>query len=102
MSGYIEQLSRNDKGFIHLDENLVVVNRKYEKDLFLNYLIFPGSFNPLHDGHKKLLDAAVLYTNKKPIYEISITNVAKKGKKHMIINLSFERRISLSRQWKHF
>ena len=77
MSGYIEQLSRNDKGFIHLDENLAVVNGKYENDLFLNHLIFPGSFNPLHDGHKKLLDAAVLYTNKKPIYEISITNVAK-------------------------
>jgi len=77
MSGYIEQLSRNNKGFIHLDENLAVVNGKYENDLFLNHLIFPGSFNPLHDGHKKLLDAAVLYTNKKPIYEISITNVAK-------------------------
>ena len=77
MPEYIEQLKNRNEGFIHLDENLNIINNKYSENIFLNRLIFPGSFNPLHIGHEKLLDTAVLYTNKLPIYEISISNVAK-------------------------
>eukprot|EP00177_Eucheuma_denticulatum_P000392 GFKZ01000676.1.p1 GENE.GFKZ01000676.1~~GFKZ01000676.1.p1 ORF type:complete len:421 (+),score=49.67 GFKZ01000676.1:1157-2419(+) len=41
-------------------------------------LIIPGSFNPLHRGHKELLAVATaMYPEDNPAYEVSITNVDK-------------------------
>lgn len=40
-------------------------------------LIFPGAFNPPHEGHKKIAQIAAKKTGMTPIYEISITNVDK-------------------------
>lgn len=40
-------------------------------------LVLAGSFNPLHDGHRSMLDAAVKVVNRPAFYEISITNVDK-------------------------
>jgi hypothetical protein len=36
-----------------------------------------GSFNPLHYGHERLLAAAARLTGRRPVYELSITNVDK-------------------------
>ena len=40
-------------------------------------LIFPGAFNPLHEGHKKIKKIAEQKTNLSDTYEISIGNVEK-------------------------
>ena len=42
-------------------------------------IILSGSFNPLHDGHIKLLNVAKSITNLNPFFEISISNVDKKN-----------------------
>ena len=39
--------------------------------------VVPGSFNPLHEGHAALLEAARRRTTGSAVYEISITNVDK-------------------------
>ena len=40
-------------------------------------LVLAGSFNPLHDGHRRMLEAASVIVDRAPYYEISITNVDK-------------------------
>ena len=40
-------------------------------------LIFPGTFNPLHEGHRKMQDIAEKKINTPVTYEVSITNVEK-------------------------
>ena len=40
-------------------------------------LVLAGSFNPLHDGHRKLLGAAERVTGRRGMFEISIENVDK-------------------------
>jgi len=47
-----------------------------------NRIIIPGSFNPFHEGHRKMGEAAISdspHENPEPLYEISISN-ADKGK----------------------
>ena len=40
-------------------------------------LIFPGSFNPLHEGHLALAQSAERFTGKQTIYQISPHNFSK-------------------------
>lgn len=40
-------------------------------------VVLPGSFNPLHTGHRRLLKAASKATGRRGIFEISIENVDK-------------------------
>lgn len=40
-------------------------------------LVLAGSFNPLHDGHRTMLNAAAKLVHRPPYFEISITNVDK-------------------------
>ena len=46
-------------------------------DLEPSKLIFPGTFNPLHEGHKEIQKIAEKKTNMPATYEISIGNVEK-------------------------
>ena len=39
--------------------------------------LLPGSFNPLHPGHRELLDAAADLLGFRPAYELSVANVDK-------------------------
>ena len=39
--------------------------------------LLPGSFNPLHEGHRGLAEAAAALLGAKPGYELSVTNVDK-------------------------
>ena len=40
-------------------------------------LVLAGSFNPLHEGHRRMLEAASMIVNRPTYYEISISNVDK-------------------------
>lgn len=40
-------------------------------------VLLAGSFNPLHEGHEKLLAAAARVTGRSPAYEVSAVNVDK-------------------------
>ena len=42
-----------------------------------NRLLFPGSFNPLHEGHVRLAAAAARLSGRSPSLEISVENVDK-------------------------
>jgi len=42
-----------------------------------NSVIFPGSFNPIHEGHAAIVNEAAKRTGKKVYLEISLTNVDK-------------------------
>lgn len=50
-------------------------NRIVNRDATTANLIVPGSFNPLHTGHRELMVAAIArYPRKRPAFELSVTN----------------------------
>jgi hypothetical protein len=40
-------------------------------------VLLPGSFNPIHEGHRRLAEAAATITGKPAAFELSVTNVDK-------------------------
>ena len=42
-----------------------------------NVILYPGSFNPIHEGHWKIIEWCNTYLFKRPFIEISINNVDK-------------------------
>ena len=58
----------------------ILENGKFITEGFISKsLILSGSFNPLHNGHIRLLEATKNMTKLEPFFEISISNVDKRN-----------------------
>ncbi|MEM8769300.1 MAG: hypothetical protein AAGE43_17815 [Pseudomonadota bacterium] len=55
-----------------LGDELAVATEPHAGDLIL-----PGAFNPLHEGHRQMLDIAEAITGRSGAYELSVANVDK-------------------------
>ena len=62
----------------HKKFNILENGRLIAEEFISKSLILSGSFNPLHNGHIKLLEAAKNMTKLEPFFEISISNVDKR------------------------
>ena len=60
----------------HVDAALVAGGHA-EADAPVSGAVLPGSFNPLHDGHRRLAEAASRILDAPVTFELSITNVDK-------------------------
>ena len=60
----------------HVDAALVSTGSA-EADAPVSGAVLPGSFNPLHDGHRRLAEAASRILDAPVTFELSITNVDK-------------------------
>ena len=60
----------------HVDAALVSAGSA-EADAPVSGAVLPGSFNPLHDGHRRLAEAASRILDAPVTFELSITNVDK-------------------------
>tara|TARA_B100001029_G_scaffold61411_1_gene49703 strand:+ start:4432 stop:5019 length:588 start_codon:yes stop_codon:yes gene_type:complete len=63
----------------HKKFNILENGRVIAEEFISKSLILSGSFNPLHNGHIKLLEAAKNMTKLEPFFEISISNVDKRN-----------------------
>ena len=60
----------------HVDAAMVAAGNA-EADAPVSGAVLPGSFNPLHDGHRRLAEAASRILDAPVTFELSITNVDK-------------------------
>ena len=63
----------------HKKFNILENGRLIDEEFISKSLILSGSFNPLHNGHIKLLEASKNMTKLEPFFEISISNVDKRN-----------------------
>lgn len=61
------------------ESSLVTVERdgRQSRDAPVGAAVLAGSFNPLHEGHRRLADVAREMTGRRAVFEISVTNVEK-------------------------
>ena len=70
----LKKLQMNTINYLHYDIQLSLNNDITD---YSKYLVFPGSFNPIHEGHLELLKSGMDISGKKPVFEISFKNVDK-------------------------
>ena len=70
----LKKLQMKKINYLHYDLRLSLINDVID---YSKYLIYPGSFNPIHEGHLKLLKCGLDISSKKPVFEISFKNVDK-------------------------
>lgn len=70
----LKKLQINTINYLHYDIQLSLNNDITD---YSKYLVFPGSFNPIHEGHLELLKSGMDISGKKPVFEISFKNVDK-------------------------
>ena len=63
----------------HKKFNILENGRLIAEEFISKSLILSGSFNPLHNGHIKLLEVSKNMTKLEPFFEISISNVDKRN-----------------------
>lgn len=68
------QILEGNKKFKILENGRLITEEFISKSLILS-----GSFNPLHNGHIKLLEVSKNMTKLEPFFEISISNVDKRN-----------------------
>ena len=70
----LKKLQINTINYLHYDIQLSLNNDITD---YSKYLVFPGSFNPIHEWHLELLKSGMDISGKKPVFEISFKNVDK-------------------------
>ncbi len=70
----LKKLQSKKVNYLHYDLGLSLINDVID---YSKYLVFPGSFNPIHEGHLELLKCGIELSDKKPVFEISFKNVDK-------------------------
>ena len=66
----------------HIGHFLVCADGRQLADVHFSGVILSGSFNPLHEGHRRLVSVASRMLGKPAIYELSISNVDKPDLEH--------------------
>ena len=74
----------------HIGHLLVCADGTQLADERFSRVILSGSFNPLHEGHTRLVNAASRILGKPAIYELSISNVDKPDLEHSEIRRRLE------------
>ena len=73
-----EWLARGDGELVELTDGEVTAADALPGGAFAKALVLPGSFNPLHDGHRGMLAAALkLRAGHRPAFELAVTNADK-------------------------
>jgi hypothetical protein len=73
-----EWLARGDGDLVELTDGEVTAADALPGGAFAKALVLPGSFNPLHDGHRGMLAAALkLRAGHRPAFELAVTNADK-------------------------